>query len=540
MSAREKDPDIIASRAKEPTFFKAPHPEWSDIEPSPYQHAAVEYRIARRHCLIGDAPGLGKTGEALLYGNAIQAKYTLCVVPASLRLNWEREVRMWSNIENVSTYPVIKSKDGVSLNHNFVIISYDLLRNGALMDALLDVRWDHMILDEAQALKDPKGNSRSASICGGIHRGQDFEGLQNVTDRITLLSGTILPNQPIECYNAVRLMNWDAIDKMSLDDFREEYYSEGGGWVRAPRLVKTRMLNAKGTLGCTKCGDTGVLSNGLDCGYCEDVEERWINQLQYSDKVRNQPVNLDDLQYRLRKHVMVRRLKEDVLDQLPEKRWHLVPMEPNAAIRRALKNPAWRDVEKLYELDPDAFKRGIPVDGEISTAMRQLGEAKAPLVADYIEELLGEGVEKLIVGAWHRNTVDGEGVAGTGLSVLHYLRQRLKKYGLVYMDGTTTARNKQFAVDDFQNDEGTRVILGQLGPLGLGWTLTAAQDAVLAEFYWVPGMNDQFLDRIHRRGQEGDYIIGHVPIVPDSPDERVIGTAVWKDRNIHQSLDAEL
>lgn len=538
--SREKDPDVIASRAKEPTFFTAPSPEWSDVTPSPYQHAAVEYRIGRKHCLIGDAPGLGKTAEAILYGNTIQAKYTLCVVPAALRLNWEREIRMWSTIENVSTYPIIKSKDGVSLAHNYVIISYDLLRNENVMDALLDVRWDHMILDEAHALKDPKGNSRSASICGGVFQGKEFEGLQYVVDRMTLLSGTILPNQPIECYNAVRLMDWDAIDRMSLEDFREEYYEEGEGWVRGPRLIHTKMLNDKGTLGCTKCGDSGYLSNGVECGYCEEVEPRWINDLHYSKHVRNRPVNLDDLQFRLRKHVMVRRLKEDVLEQLPEKRWHPVPIETNAAIRKALKNPAWRDAEKLYEMDPDAFDRGVPVDGAISTAMRQLGEAKAPVVADYIEELLDDGVEKVIVGAWHRETIDGEGVAGTGLSVLHYLRKRLKKYGLVYMDGTTSTRNKQLAVDTFQEDDETRVILGQLGPIGLGWTLTKAQDAVLAEFYWVPGMNDQFLDRLHRRGQEGDYIIGHIPIVPDTPDERVLGTAIWKDRNIYQALDAEM
>jgi len=336
--------------------------------------------------------------------------------------------------------------------------------------------------------------------------------LPSVVDRMTLLSGTILPNQPIECYNAIRLMDWDAIDQMSLEDFREEYYEEGEGWVRGPVLVTE--------------DDDG-----------NPIEPRYVSKLHFSTSVRNRPVNLDDLQYRLRKHVMVRRLKEDVLTQLPPKVWHPFPIESDTKIRKALAHPGWQEAQKLYEYDPDAFNRAVPVDGAVSTAMRELGEAKAPIVADYIEELLEEGVEKLLVAAWHRHTIDG--VKGTGLGVLPYLRKRLDKYGLVYMDGSTTPRRKQDAVDEFQNLEEVRIILGQLSTIGEGWTLTKAQDAVFAEFYWVPGKNDQLLDRLHRRGQTGTHVIGHVPIVPGSMDERVVGTAVWKDRNIYAALDAK-
>jgi len=495
-----------ASRAVEPVWYEAPWPEWGPHRPSPYQQAAVEYRISRRHCLIGDAPGLGKTAESILYGNAIGAERTLVVCPASLRLNWAREIKMWSTTEGATVYPVLKSKDGVSLEHDFVVISYDLLRNDGIMDAILDARWDHVVLDEAHALKDPKGNKRTRAICAP-------DMLPCVSDRFTLLSGTILPNQPIECYNAVRLMDWDAIDRMSLDTFRDYYYEEGEGVVRGPVLVTKDRY-------------------GMPC------EPHYESRVHFSNSVRNVPVNMEDLQWRLRSRVMVRRLKEDVLQQLPPKRWHLVPLETTPAVRRALESRGWKEAERLWELDPDAFDRSVPVDGAISTAMRQLGEACAPMVADYVEELLKEGVHKLLLSAWHRNTLDGEGVAKTGLSVLQYLRERLSGYGLVYMDGGTSPRAKQEAVDKFQQDPGCRIILGQLATIGEGWTLTAAQDAVLAEFYWVPGKNDQLLDRLHRIGQEGEYVLGHVPVVPGTLHERVIGTAVWKDRNIHAALDA--
>ena len=176
-------------------------------------------------------------------------------------------------------------------------------------------------------------------------------------------------------------------------------------------------------------------------------------------------------------------------------------------------------------MDPDSFSAGAAVDGAISTARRLLGEAKAPQVADYARELLNAGAEKLVVGAWH-------------LSVLAELRERLGDFGLAYMDGSTSSVRKQLAVDLFQGDPETRVILGQSMVLGEGWDLHAAQDVVLAEPDWVPGRNDQLLDRIHRLGQRGSYVIGHVPVVPDTLDERVLSTVIRKDKSIHIALDA--
>ena len=484
--SRANDYDILRSRATEPLFYHAPFPE--GMTPKQYQHAGVEYAINRDHCLIGDAPGLGKTAEAILLSNAIEAERTLVICPASLRLNWEREVRAWSTIEGVTTYPVLKARDGISPKHDYVIISYALLNNPSILNALMDQRWDHLVLDEAHALKDPKGNKRTQVICA-----PDL--LPSVCGRITMLSGTILPNQPVECYNALRLLDWDAIDRASLDTFRRTYYTMGEGYVRGP------VLNPK-----------------------TQVTE-W--KLHWSDSVLNVPTNLADLQYRLRRNIMVRRLKEQVLKELPPKQWHPFPMESTTAIRKALKSEGWKQAEKLYDMDPGAFNSGIPVDGAIATARRELGEAKAPGIAKYVEQLLEDGARKVVVAAWHH-------------TVLKYLKEALHDYGLVFMDGSTSARNKQAAVDAFQDDERVRIILGQMIPLGMGWTLTEAQDVVLAEPDWVPGVNDQMLDRIHRIGQTGSYLIGHIPVVPDTLDERILSTAIVKDKNIYQALDAPM
>ena len=71
----------------------------------------------------------------------------------------------------------------------------------------------------------------------------------------------------------------------------------------------------------------------------------------------------------------------------------------------------------------------------------------------------------------------------------------------------------------------------------MGWNLSAAQDVVFAEVDWVPGNNEQLLDRPHRPGQTGEYVLGHVPLVPDSLEERMMGSAIAKDISIHRALD---
>lgn len=494
------DPDIIASRATEPKFYRAPAPvaelkERDGVTVGQYQYAGVEYALARNHALIGDEPGVGKTAQAIMISNAMKTRRTLAVVPASLRLNWQKEVWKWSTLPNVKTYPINKARDGVSLVHDWTIISYDLLRNKDILAALLSMRWDHLVLDEAHYLKDPKGNQRTKAVCGWMDQGTYRKGLVDVAGRITMLSGTIMPNQPRECYNAVRLLNHDAIDGMSLEEFVDYYYGEGGGMIRGPYLARL------------PTGET-VTRHGLH----------------WSDTVRNQPRNLDELQYRLRKNVMVRRLKAQVLHELPAMRWHPFPLEMTAAISRALKHEGWREAGRMYDLDADAFDHGVPIDGAISTARKELGEAKAEPVAVYVHDLIASGVNKVVVSAWHH-------------TVLDYLRSELNRHGVAYMDGRTSTRQKQEAVDLFQNNPEVKIILGQAMPLGLGWTLTAAQDVVLAEPDWVPGVNQQIVDRIHRKGQTFGTM-AHVPVVPGTLDEKMLGSAIKKSQHIYQALDA--
>jgi SWI/SNF-related matrix-associated actin-dependent regulator 1 of chromatin subfamily A len=474
---------IERSRATEPLFLRAPYGHL--VTPREYQFAGVEFALARNHCLIGDAPGVGKTLQGVMISNAIKARRTLVVCPASLRLNWQSEIWKCSTVTNVNVHVAGTAKQGISNYADYNVISYDLLRNPAIMRAILALSWDHVILDEAHALKDPQGNKRTKAICAP-------DMLPSVTGRFTLLSGTILPNTPRECYNSIRLLDWNAIDQMSLGEFNEHYYGPGGGMVFSP--VWDDALQAK------------------------------VRKAHWSEEVRNQPRYLDELQGRLRSHIMVRRLKAQVLPQLPQKQFHLVPLATTPEMRAALKHPGWARVGQLTDLNVADFA-AVGVDGAVSTAMRLLGEAKAEPVCDYIDELMAEGVEKLVVAAHHT-------------SVLAVARVRLAKYGLRFMDGGTTMQRRQAAALEFQSDPKVRIILGQTQVIGEGWTLTASQDILAMEPEYVPGRIEQLVDRIHRIGQTGAYVQAHLPVVPGTLDERMIATAVEKAVSIHLALDA--
>lgn len=464
-------------------FLRAPHPP--QMTPREYQHAGVEFALARNHCLIGDAPGVGKTAQGIMISNALKANRTLVVCPASLRLNWREEIWKWSTVPNVSVNVVSSAKAGISNHADFVVISYDGLRNEATLRAILALTWDHVILDEAHALKDPSGNQRTKVLCAGNM-------IPRVAGRFTLLSGTILPNSPRECYNAARLLDWASIDHMSLEDFNEHYYGEGGGWVFSP--------------------------------VWDEEKQAKIRKSHWSQTVRNVPQNLEELQGRLRSHIMVRRLKAQVLPQLPTKQFHMVPLSMTPGIRLALNHPGWARVGQLIEMEAEDFHAQVGVDGSVTTARRLLGEAKAGPACDYIDELMAEGTEKLVVSAHHT-------------SVLAATKLRLVKYGLVYMDGSTPTGRRQDIVAQFQKDPMIRIILGQTQVLGEGHTLTAAQDVLLIEPDWVPGRIEQMVDRIHRIGQEGNHVTAHIPIVPDTLDEHVIATAIEKSKAIHLALD---
>jgi hypothetical protein len=232
---------------------------------------------------------------------------------------------------------------------------------------------------------------------------------------------------------------------------------------------------------------------------------------------------LPELNARLRCNFMVRRLKEDVLKDLPAKRYEIVPVEMTGKIAMAL------HAEKMLDFDEEEMLRrsGGKIDGAISTVRRQMGEAMAPAVLEHLLTLLDGGVDKLVVFAHHH-------------SVLAVLQAGLAKHGVLRVDGSTSARGKNQAVEKFKFDPRLKVFLGQMQSIATGTDglQDVATHCVLAEASWVAADNEQAVDRLHRMGQKGS-VLAQIMVAPGSISERILGRSISKGRIVQKVLDAQ-
>ena len=454
--------DFVNSRAKE-SDKDYPRPNGKEFRP--FQRAGISYALDKGNVLIGDEPGLGKTIQAIGVANALEAERVLVICPATIRLNWQREILDWSMLPRCSTYPILRGVDGVNPYSNYTIVSYNLAGAKGINEALEAIKWDLIVIDESHFLKTEYAK-RTQTILGGTTE----TGLIERADRVLALTGTPLPNRPRECFTIARALCYEAIDWMSYDDF--SYRFNPAGYVGNMHIVEARG-------------------------------------------------RLPELQARLRCNFMIRRLKKDVLDDLPEKTYEFTYIEPNGAIKKALAKEALIDFKVEDLTDPFA-----EIWGEIATVRREMGEAKIPRIIEHMKYLLDiVEIPKVVIFAHHKSVMDG-------------IKQGLAKYGLVEVRGGVSPKNKQKAVDDFVNDPKIRVWQGQLDAAGFGidGLQKVCSHAVLAEPAWTEGTNEQCVGRLDRMLQKFS-VLAQFLIVEGSFDERVLGTVLNKAYATHEVLD---
>jgi hypothetical protein len=253
--------------------------------------------------------------------------------------------------------------------------------------------------------------------------------------------------------------------------------------------------------------------------------------------------NLDELQDRLRNGIMVRRKKADVLKELPAKRRQvfLLPAE-SADARKMLElekelapvkeklDKLRAEVEALSVNQADlAYKKAVQAlekaEGvafsDTARVRHQTALAKLPAAIDHLTNVL-ESESKVVVFAHHHDVIDG-------------LVEGLTEYGVVKIDGRDSVDRRQAAVEAFQNPAwNTRVIVGSIGAMGVGLTLTAASYCGFVELDWVPGNMAQAEDRLHRIGQAESVLVQHI-MLDGSFDGYMAATVVAKLRVIERA-----
>lgn len=146
-----------------------------------YQKAGIEYCLDKDSILIGDEMGLGKTVQAIGVINVNKPKNVLIVSPASLKLNWKKELETWL-VDQRDIQVIMSGKDSLDEKQDIVIINYDVLQK---YQDLLDKKWSLVIMDEVHYLKNPDAQRTKAA-------------LSIQADKKIMLTGTPIPNRPIE------------------------------------------------------------------------------------------------------------------------------------------------------------------------------------------------------------------------------------------------------------------------------------------------------------------------------------------------------
>jgi SWI/SNF-related matrix-associated actin-dependent regulator 1 of chromatin subfamily A len=189
---------------------------------------------------------------------------------ASLRLNWRKEILRWQ-IRKMPVHVVQAGDTFPNITTGWVVINYDIV--GRYLDEIRWMSWSLLICDEAHFLKNSKAKRTKYVLGGG--RGTDSVAPIPAAQRL-LLTGTPIMNRPSELYTLIHYL-----DPQRWSSF----------WSYAKRYC-------------------GAFSNGygLQMGQAQ---------------------NLDELQARLRETIMVRRLKKDVLTELPAKRRQIIALEPD-------------------------------------------------------------------------------------------------------------------------------------------------------------------------------------------------------------------
>ncbi|XP_024150286.1 DNA annealing helicase and endonuclease ZRANB3 isoform X1 [Oryzias melastigma] len=402
----------------------------------PFQREGVEFALSLNgRCMIADEMGLGKTVQAIAVAYAYRQEWPLLVVvPSSLKYPWIEELERWIPELQPGDINLVENKShtvGIG-STKVTVLGYGLLTTDArpLVEALTRQRFSVVVVDESHYLK-----SRNAA------RTKILVPLIQSAKRAILLTGTPALGRPEELF-----MQIDAL-----------YPRRFGTWTD---YAKT---------------------------YCNAHYRYFGPRRQWDCRGAS---NLEELHRRL-SQIMIRRLKADVLTQLPPKIRQRIPFDlPKEAAKEAA--ASFAEWERLMKgLGSGVADNPFTEVMSLVTQMyKQTAIAKAGAVKDYIKMMLEAEQLKFLVFGHHLTMLQ----ACTEAAIE-------AKAGYIRIDGSVPASERNQLVHKFQSDPETRVAILSIQAAGQGLTFTAASHVVFAELYWNPGHIKQAEDRAHRIGQ---------------------------------------
>lgn len=393
--------------------------------------------------LLADEMGLGKSITSLaIMCHYIQEWPLLILCPASLKHIWPNEIEKFIPGLSVNSVYVVQGFDDVDFYQHeqtrksikIVVASYSILQTRSASARCLQTFGFRCVIADESHNLKQK-NSQRTQLALPLLQG---------AKRLALLTGTPALARPVELWTQLYVIAPDLFG--AYTPYTKEY------------------CNAhRGRFGW----DVSGLSNA------------------------------EQLHRKLKK-VMIRRLKADVLDELPAKQRSLVPIVITNKSKR-------KECEKLIQ-ELKATRQSVAdlVGDEASgahfearkllmEAYQSSGIAKASAVSEYLVEWLrGSGTQKVLVFGHHKSVLD---------SIEAAVAKELKGAGHIRIDGSVSSHDRAVRVNKFQTCSTIRVAILSMTAAGVGLTLTAASCVMFAELHWTPGVLAQAEDRCHRIGQ---------------------------------------
>ena len=434
-------------------------PEWFGMTPYPYQRIGALCVAAGGRRLLADVPGLGKSVQAILAGTLLGATRWIIACPPVVQSNWAHELDRCNVPEHLDgTVALIRTGRKVP----------DLPETGIVIvtDSLLAARTRRGLLEDLKAW------SADLLIYDEGHRARTWDTARSTTmrdlagsarERI-VLTGTPVMSNPSDL---------------------------------APLLAITGQLEPV-------FGSRARFMSRYTRSYTINVGAR-----QFEKVVPNRK-HLGELGGLLSERVWVRRDKDQVLKDLPEKappRTMIVDV-PQTEYRAATREVDERIKTYLRTRTRELGKAPSQKEvrtwcaeqmGCVSLLRRAAGLAKIPAAADYISD-------------WISSTsrhIDGETVYdrplivwGTHQVVMESLDKHLTELGVPHavINGATPMSHRDRIVAEYQDGQ-IAVILANIVAAGVGITLTRGSDALFVETEWLPDLVSQAVDRQHRIGQ---------------------------------------
>lgn len=545
-----------AGRVKEAMarVYEASRAESSDIDvPTkiplrPFQKAGVQWIEDRGgRALVGDEPGLGKTVQALGYlTRHPEALPALVVCPSTLKANWYQEVLRFTDLKPfiVSSKSSLKAYVGLGFDaalapekgRDVTIMNYDLLGAETPRSWVRDLcRGDqsvvpHLIKAGERALKQVKKAYEGAADIETKAR------LLKVIRAIEAKGGSPRKRYVRVSVNGTPLADFMAAGFKTLiideshcikDAFAQRSIAvrEISAKVRSViALTGTPVLNRPRELWHqVKVVDPAVFPDFKVFGmrYCAGRTEEV--QVKGAKKGETREVldfsgasNLEELDREIRSRVMIRRLKSQVLKELPDKIRITIPIvaekgldgyrkaarpaiERLAAVKR--ERDEWR--RRIASMPPDERSAYLAAHAEEAASKGRLANVaieeieKLKLAAaslklpDSVRFVLDarEQQGKVVVFVSHHETLDrmAAGLRDGGLKV-------------GWIDGRLPGPERGPVKDAFQEGD-TDVLVCGIRAASEGLTLTASHTVVFVEYDWSPARHEQASDRCHRIGQ---------------------------------------